>query len=56
MTFQNNASTNYEARELKSIYVDANGHFLKLKINDNHKNPYNNMDQVGFVEISQNNE
>lgn len=42
-----NEKTGCKARELKSVYVDAVGQFLKLILHQNHVNKYNVYNQVG---------
>lgn len=44
-----NEKTGCKARELKSVYVDAVGQFLKLIFHQNHANKYNIYNQVRFV-------
>lgn len=41
-----NEKTGCKARELKSVYVDAVGQFLKLIFHENHVNKYNIYNQV----------
>lgn len=41
-----NEKTGCKARELKSVYVDAVGQFLKLILHQNHANKYNVYNQV----------
>lgn len=41
-----NEKTGCKARELKSVYVDAVGQFLKLIFHQNHANKYNIYNQV----------
>lgn len=41
-----NERTDFKARELKSIHVDADGWFLKLVIHKNHSNSFNTHNQV----------
>ncbi|KAM9685665.1 centrosomal protein of 104 kDa isoform 5-T6 [Trichechus inunguis] len=47
-----NAKTGCKARELKSVYVDAVGQFLKLIFHQNHVNKYNIYNQVALVAIN----
>lgn len=44
-----NEKTGCKARELKSVYVDAVGQFLKLIFHENHVNKYNIYNQVRRV-------
>jgi len=41
-----NEKTEYKARELKSVHVDAIGQFIKLLIHKNHVNKLNLFNQV----------
>jgi len=36
----------FQARELKSIHLDAEGHFVKLILHKNHVNKYNIYNQA----------
>ncbi|XP_021099293.1 centrosomal protein of 104 kDa isoform X2 [Heterocephalus glaber] len=47
-----NEKTGCKARELKSVYVDAVGQFLKLIFHQNHLNKYNIYNQVALVAIN----
>ena len=47
-----NDRTNFKARELKSIHVDAEGIFLKLIIHKNYVNRLNLYNQVSIVAIN----
>lgn len=47
-----NEKTGCKARELKSVYVDAVGQFLKLIFHQNHTNKYNIYNQVALVAIN----
>uniref|UniRef100_A0A2K5QAU0 Centrosomal protein of 104 kDa n=1 Tax=Cebus imitator TaxID=2715852 RepID=A0A2K5QAU0_CEBIM len=47
-----NGKTGCKARELKSVYVDAVGQFLKLIFHQNHVNKYNIYNQVALVAIN----
>ncbi|CAF0768941.1 unnamed protein product [Adineta ricciae] len=47
-----NERSDYKARELKSIHVDADGWFLKLILHKNHSNRYNVHNQVSLVAIN----
>lgn len=47
-----NGKTGCKARELKSVYVDAVGQFLKLIFHQNHANKYNIYNQVALVAIN----
>ncbi|XP_039074051.1 centrosomal protein of 104 kDa isoform X3 [Hyaena hyaena] len=47
-----NEKTGCRARELKSVYVDAVGQFLKLTFHENHINKYNIYNQVALVAVN----
>ncbi|XP_021539678.1 centrosomal protein of 104 kDa isoform X1 [Neomonachus schauinslandi] len=47
-----NEKTGCKARELKSVYVDAVGQFLKLIFHENHVNKYNMYNQVALVAVN----
>ena len=47
-----NERTDFTARELKSIHVDADGLLLKLIIHKNYTNRLNLYDQVSIVAIN----
>ncbi|XP_044092930.1 centrosomal protein of 104 kDa isoform X3 [Neovison vison] len=47
-----NEKTGCKARELKSVYVDAVGQFLKLIFHENHINKYNVYNQVALVAVN----
>ncbi|XP_044919543.1 centrosomal protein of 104 kDa isoform X2 [Mustela putorius furo] len=47
-----NEKTGCKARELKSVYVDAVGQFLKLIFHENHVNKYNVYNQVALVAVN----
>uniref|UniRef100_A0A8D2AFH3 Centrosomal protein of 104 kDa n=1 Tax=Sciurus vulgaris TaxID=55149 RepID=A0A8D2AFH3_SCIVU len=47
-----NQKTGCKARELKSVYVDAVGQFLKLIFHQNHVNKYNIYNQVALVAVN----
>ena len=47
-----NERTDFKARELKSVHVDAEGLFLKLVLHKNHVNRSNLYNQVGIIAIN----
>jgi centrosomal protein CEP104 len=47
-----NERTEFRARELKSVHVDAEGTFLKLVLHKNFVNKLNQFNQVGIVAIN----
>ena len=46
VALSSNEKTNFKARELKSVHVDAVGQFVKFVIHKNHVNKYNLYNQV----------
>ena len=42
----------YQARELKSVYVDAQGTYVKLVAHRCHINPMNLFNQIGIVALN----
>ncbi|KAJ7306573.1 hypothetical protein JRQ81_009937 [Phrynocephalus forsythii] len=52
ISLSDNEKTGYKARELKSVYVDAVGQYLKLTFHKNYVNRYNLYSQVALVAIN----
>lgn len=52
LSLDSNERSNYNARELKTVFVDYVGKFLKLLINENHANKLNIYNQVGIIAVS----
>lgn len=52
LSLDNNQRSNYMARELKSVYINAQGQFLKLVIQNCHINNVNMFEQVGLIAIN----
>lgn len=52
ISLSTNEKTNFRARELKSVQVDATGYFLKLNLHKNYINRHNLYNQVGIVAIN----
>ncbi|KAM3824187.1 centrosomal protein of 104 kDa isoform 1-T1 [Vipera latastei] len=52
VSLSDNEKTSYRARELKSVYVDAVGQYLKLTFHKNYANRYNLYSQVALVAIN----
>uniref|UniRef100_K7F8X3 Centrosomal protein of 104 kDa n=1 Tax=Pelodiscus sinensis TaxID=13735 RepID=K7F8X3_PELSI len=52
VSLSDNEKTGYKARELKSVYVDAVGQYLKLTFHKNFINRYNLYSQVALVAIN----
>ena len=48
-TLDDNMKTNYQARELKTVYVECTCQFLKISFQKNHDNDQNIFQQVGLV-------
>ena len=46
LTFDKNETTNYKARELKSIFLDAPCSYIKFILHKNHPNRFNVFNQV----------
>ena len=46
MALSDNSNSNYKARELKSVHVDAVGVYVKFVIHKNHINKHNLYNQV----------
>src|SRR6218665_373994 len=51
VALSNNEKTSFKARELKSVHVDAVGHFVKFVIHKNHLNTLNVYNQVKHFHI-----
>ncbi len=47
-----NERTEFKARELKSVHVDAEGTFLKLVVHKNFVNKLNTYNQVGLIALN----
>jgi len=52
VSLSDNEKTGFKARELKSVHVDAVGHYLKLNIHKNHVNRHNLYNQVGIIAVN----
>ncbi|XP_073417902.1 centrosomal protein of 104 kDa [Dendrobates tinctorius] len=52
VALSDNEKTVYKARELKSVYVDAVGQYLKLIFHKNYANRYNLYNQVALIAIN----
>ncbi|XP_069805131.1 centrosomal protein of 104 kDa [Dendropsophus ebraccatus] len=52
VALSDNEKTGYKARELKSVYVDAVGQYLKLIFHKNFGNRYNLYNQVALIAIN----
>lgn len=47
----NNESSNFQSRELKTVYIDSNAAFLKLVMQKPHMNAVNLFNQVGIIAV-----
>ncbi|KAM4703358.1 centrosomal protein of 104 kDa [Rhinophrynus dorsalis] len=52
VSLSDNEKTGYKARELKSVYVEAVGQYLKLIFHKNYPNRYNLYNQVALIAIN----
>ena len=52
LSLDNNERSGFRARELKSVYIDATGQFLKLSFHKCYINKYNLYNQVGLIAIN----
>ena len=52
LSLDNNDRSGFRARELKSVYIDATGQFLKLCMHKCFINKYNLYNQVGLIAIN----
>mmetsp|Transcript_13412 Transcript_13412/g.41503 ORF Transcript_13412/g.41503 Transcript_13412/m.41503 type:complete len:197 (-) Transcript_13412:2321-2911(-) len=52
MSLDANERSQYQARELKSVYVDAQGRYLKLVTHRCHVNQMNLFNQVGIIALN----
>ncbi|KAI8801922.1 hypothetical protein BJ742DRAFT_565401 [Cladochytrium replicatum] len=52
VTLGDNASTNYRARELKTIHLDAKGSVLQILVHRCYINPLNLYNQVGIIGLN----
>jgi centrosomal protein CEP104 len=52
MSVDTNERSGYKARELKTVFVDSYGQYMKLILNENHHNHLNIYNQVGIIAFS----
>ena len=52
LSLDSNERSSHTARELKTVFVDFTGRYVKLLINENHINKLNIYNQVGIVAVS----
>ncbi|KAI8331900.1 hypothetical protein BC941DRAFT_382119 [Chlamydoabsidia padenii] len=50
--FDSNARTQFRARELKSIKINADGEYIRLVVRNNHQNRLNIYNQVGLLALN----
>jgi centrosomal protein CEP104 len=51
-SLDDNMRTNYQARELKTVYLEQYCQYLKIVMNKCHLNNFNIFNQVGIVSIN----
>jgi len=51
LSLDNNERSQFQARELKSVYVDVSAQFLKILFHKCHVNRYNIVNQVGLIAL-----
>lgn len=52
LSLDDNSRSDYQARELKSVYIDCTGSFVKLLVHKCYLNKHNIFNQVGIVAIN----
>jgi centrosomal protein CEP104 len=52
LSLDSNERSSYQARELKTVFVDHFGNFIKFKMQKNFVNPHNPYNQVGIISVS----
>lgn len=52
LSLDNNERSQFQARELKSVYVDVVAQFLRIVFHKCHVNRYNALNQVGLIALS----
>lgn len=52
MSLDNNERSSYQARELKTVYLDIAGNFVRLLVHQCHTNKYNLFNQIGIVAVN----
>lgn len=52
LSLDSNERSSYQARELKTVYIDQTGRFIKLLIHKNYVNKQNMYCQVGIVAVN----
>jgi centrosomal protein CEP104 len=51
-SLDDNVRTNYQARELKTVYLESYCQYLKIVCTKNHINNFNIFNQVGLISIN----
>jgi hypothetical protein len=51
-SLDDNVRTNYQARELKTVYLEEHCQYLKIVLQKNHLNNLNIFNQVGIVQLN----
>jgi centrosomal protein CEP104 len=52
LSLDNNERSSFEARELKTVYIDHTGNFIRLLVHRCFVNKFNNFMQVGIVAVN----
>lgn len=52
MELSNNEATNFKARELKSVHVDAKGSYFQIFLYKNFANPENPHNQISIIALN----
>jgi centrosomal protein CEP104 len=52
LSLDSNERSSFQARELKTVYIDQSGRFIKLLIHKNYVNKQNMFSQVGIVALN----
>lgn len=52
LSLDSNERSSFQARELKTVYVDHHGRYLRLLVHRCYVNKYNNFNQVGIVAVN----
>jgi len=52
LSLDSNERSNFQARELKSVYIEAPCMYIKLVFHKCHLNKYNLFNQVGLIALS----
>lgn len=52
LSLNSNERSQFQARELKSVYIDHRARFLRIKLHKCHVNKYNLVNQVGLIAVN----